>query len=418
MKKNIFRYRTQIRRGGQGAARNALPDFRRSLSAGVARIAAVILFLISGPGAYAHELGEGYIILNVRNEALFGRLELNLDDLDDALGLDQNSDGAIDTAEIAASHDRVQEYVQPRVRVGTEQQWWTLHFGEPELASHPIGNFLAMPFAVEQTGTVPDEIVVEYRLLFDHDESQKGMLVIESNERIGWENTEKAVSMLFNSDNSSQTVDLTQIPVQNVFLMFIREGVWHIWIGLDHILFLVALLLPSVTMRTKEGTLRPVPDFSRAIWQVIKVVTLFTVAHSISLALACFQIVTLPGWLIESIIAGSIVIAAFDNIVPVFRGHIGWVVFGFGLFHGLGFASVLAPLMLSESSLVTTLLGFNVGVELGQIAIICVAFPVLFLLRKSAIYNPWIQQGLSLILILLGLCWMIERSFDVTIVGI
>lgn len=158
-------------------------------------------------------------------------------------------------------------------------------------------------------------------------------------------------------------------------------------------------------------------DFKSALWGVLKVVTLFTVAHSITLALASLRIVTLPGFIVESIIAASIVIAAVDNIRPIFGRRIGWIVFGFGLFHGLGFASVLSHLTLSQASLVTTLLGFNVGVEIGQVVIIAAVFPILFALRKAKWYPNGVQRGLSVLLIALGSAWMIERLFDVTIVG-
>lgn len=374
--------------------------------------------MLCGPGtAEAHRLGEGYIILSVADDGISGRLELNLEDLDDAMSLDRNDDGVIDQAELDASLDRIRAYVEPLVQIGTEEKWWKLTYSGHELASYPLGKYVKLPFVVENTGVVPDEIRIDYRLLFDHDDSQKGLLVIEENERIGFKNADETVSQLFTPDSPIQTVDLTVVPTSNVFGLFVKEGIWHIWIGLDHILFLIALLLPSVRNRD-EPWWKPVDGFRPAFWEVAKIVTLFTVAHSITLALASLRIVELPGALVETIIAGSIVVAAFDNIVPIFKGRIGWVVFGFGLFHGLGFASVLSHLTLSQTSLVTTLLGFNIGVEIGQIAIICVAFPVLYLLRKQAWYPNGVQRGLSVVLIVLGVSWMIERTFDVTLLGI
>lgn len=375
----------------------------------------VVCLAFAAP-ARAHRLGEGYIILNVGETTISGRIELNLEDVDDAMNVDQDGDGVVSEEELAAVMAELLGYVEPRVKLGDTDSWWELTYSEHELASYPLGNYVVLPFEVGVAGNVPDEIRIEYELLFDHDENQKGLLVIESNERIGFENANEAVTSLFNAEHTLQTLDLTEDPTRNMLLLFIKEGVWHIWIGLDHILFLIALLLPSVRDRN-EPWWKPVKGFKPAFWEVLKVVTLFTVAHSITLALAAMRIVTLPGYIVETIIAGSIVIAALDNIVPIFKGNIGWVVFGFGLFHGLGFASVLSPLTLSEVSMGTTLFGFNVGVELGQIAIICVAFPILFVLRNAKWYPDLIQRGLSGLLILLGICWMIERMFDVTIVG-
>ncbi len=376
----------------------------------------IVLVALLGTPAQAHRLGEGYIILKVGNESISGRIELNLEDVDDALKVDQDGNGVIDETELQAAMPRIQEYVTPRVRIGREDSWWEIEYQDHSLASYPLGNYLVMPFEVQDTGKVPDNIQIDYQLLFDHDDRQKGLLIIEENQRIGFTNADEAVSQLFNVDYPIQTVDLTQIPTQNMLMLFIKEGVWHIWIGLDHILFLVALLLPSVRAR-EEPWWKPVEGFKPAFWAVVKVVTLFTIAHSITLALASFRIVELPGYIVESIIAGSIIVAAFDNIVPIFKGRIGWIIFGFGLFHGLGFASVLSPLTLSQASLATTLFGFNVGVEIGQIVIICCVFPVLYALRKAKWYPNLIQRGLSVVLIVLGVCWVIERLGDITILG-
>lgn len=378
---------------------------------------ALLCVVAASSQAQAHRLGEGYIILNVADHGISGRIELNLEDVDDAMKLDQNGDGVVNSAELNASLDRLRQYVEPRVKIGTKEDWWSLKFSGHELASYPLGNYVKLPFVVEDTGTVPDNIEVEYRLLFDHDDNQKGLLVIEENARLDFKNANETVSKLFTAESPVQTVDLTVVPTSNVFLLFIKEGIWHIWIGLDHILFLVALLLSSVRNR-EQPWWEPVQSFRPAIWEVAKVVTLFTIAHSITLALASLRIVELPGALIETIIAGSIVVAALDNIVPIFKGRIGWIVFGFGLFHGLGFASVLSHLTLSQASLATTLVGFNLGVEIGQIAIICVVFPVLYALRKKTAYPNWVQRGLSSVLIVMGVVWMIERTLDVTILGI
>lgn len=392
------------------------PRLQISASSKWPLLLATAILALSATRTEAHRLGEGYVILQVRNDSISGRIELNLEDVDDAMKIDKDGDGVVDQTELDAALPKLREYVEPRVQVGTEKDWWKLKFSGHELAVYPLGKYVVLPFEVEDTGKVPDKIRIQYQLLFDYDDNQKGLLVIEEIDRIGFKNPDETVSLLFNADYPIQTVDLTEPPTRNMLLLFIKEGIWHIWIGLDHILFLVALLLPSVRVRS-EPWWKPVDGFKPALWQVVKIVTLFTVAHSITLALASMRIVELPGYIVETIIAGSIVVAAFDNIKPIFKGNIGWIVFGFGLFHGLGFASVLSHLTLSQASLVTTLLGFNVGVEIGQIVIICGVFPILYAVRKASWYPSLIQRGLSVLLILLGICWMIERMFDVTVVG-
>ncbi len=194
------------------------------------------------------------------------------------------------------------------------------------------------------------------------------------------------------------------------------HGVWHIWIGLDHILFLVALVLPSVLVRSRSDW-QPVGEIRSTLWTVIKIVTLFTIAHTITLTLATLSIVEMPTRLVESVIAASVAFAALNNVYPILHRGIGYVVFAFGLFHGFGFASVLQDLIISPKTLVVDLLGFNIGVELGQIAIVSVVVPVLFALRSQRFYVPVILKWGSAVICLLAVLWLVERSLDVQLIA-
>ena len=200
----------------------------------------------------------------------------------------------------------------------------------------------------------------------------------------------------------------------------VKLGMWHIWIGLDHILFLVALILPAVVRRRRQEPMKasdldvwsPVDRFKPAFIYIVKIVTFFTIAHSITLSLAALDVINLSSRLVESIIALSIALAAYHNIRPIF-GHREWLIaFLFGLFHGFGFASVLGDKGLAGEFMTLSLLGFNVGVEIGQIAIICGIFPVLYFLRRRDIYPKVIFYG-SILLIVIALYWFAERSLDV-----
>jgi hypothetical protein len=123
--------------------------------------------------------------------------------------------------------------------------------------------------------------------------------------------------------------------------------------------------------------------------------------------------VSLSDRLVESVIAISIAIAALHIFVPVFRGGLWWVVFAFGLFHGFGFASVLGEIGIPDKYLVHSLLGFNIGVELGQVAIVMAVFPVLFLLRNTLLYNRLLMPAAAAALIMVSLYWFTERAFEV-----
>ncbi len=184
---------------------------------------------------------------------------------------------------------------------------------------------------------------------------------------------------------------------------FLALGVEHIFTGYDHIAFLLGLLLLG-------GTLRG----------LVKVVTSFTVAHSISLALAALDLVVPPARLVEPLIAGSIVFVAAENLWALRRSagpsaeavaiERRWrITFAFGLVHGFGFASVLRDLHLPRSALATSLVTFNLGVELGQLAIVALAFPVLAFLRRRESFARGGVRAASAAIGALGCFWLVQR---------
>ena len=189
-------------------------------------------------------------------------------------------------------------------------------------------------------------------------------------------------------------------------------------IGLDHLLFLLALLLPAVLVFRDEEW-QPVERLPQALWNVLTVVTLFTIAHSITLSLAALEILRLPERLIESLIAASIAIAGIANFIAAPRKKMWVVIVGFGLLHGLGFANVLAPYGVQPSNIVVTLLAFNIGVEIGQVIFVVLCFPALYVLRTSRFYVPVVLHGGSALLILIALYWFAKRAFllDLSVSG-
>ncbi|MCA9189156.1 MAG: HupE/UreJ family protein [Planctomycetales bacterium] len=157
------------------------------------------------------------------------------------------------------------------------------------------------------------------------------------------------------------------------------------------------------------------PTFRPAWTSVLKVVTMFTLAHSITLWLAVMQYVTIPGSMVESAIAFSIIVSACLNLFRVSTLPSWTVAFGFGLIHGFGFANVLSDLGLRHLALASSLLGFNLGVEVGQLAIVLVVLPLLFLLRDSKLYHWGILRGGSVLVAVVAAVWMYERILNVEI---
>lgn len=176
---------------------------------------------------------------------------------------------------------------------------------------------------------------------------------------------------------------------------FLRLGITHILTGYDHILFLVSLLMLG-------GGLR----------YLLKVVTAFTVAHSLTLSLAVLNVVTLPSRWVESAIALSIIYVAAENF---WRKDVSlrqrWLItFGFGLIHGLGFASILTEMNVPRAHLALSLVSFNLGVEVGQVAIVTAAFLLLHALRTvpwESTLRRWISAGA----VAMGLVWFVQRAF-------
>jgi hypothetical protein len=146
---------------------------------------------------------------------------------------------------------------------------------------------------------------------------------------------------------------------------------------------------------------------------VLKIVTAFTVAHSLTLSLAALGMVKLPVRLTESAIALSVALAAANNLWPLIRER-GWMVaFAFGLVHGFGFATALSDLGLAKGALALPLIGFNLGVEIGQLAIVAVFLPAAFALRRTWLYqDPLLRFGSALIVVV-ATAWCAERALDV-----
>ena len=199
-------------------------------------------------------------------------------------------------------------------------------------------------------------------------------------------------------------------------LGFAKEGIRHILTGYDHVLFLLCLLLPSVMQRTPQGW-RPVERLAQAVWPVVGIVSAFTVAHSITLGLAATKVISLSPAFIEPAIAVTIILAALDNVWPVFPVRRVVVTFFFGLIHGFGFAGVLAELNLPTTRFAWALLQFNLGLEVGQLMIVVVVTGALFLARRTREYPAFVIRGGSYAAILVGVLWLIERTANVSLLG-
>ncbi|NNE68648.1 MAG: HupE/UreJ family protein [Pyrinomonadaceae bacterium] len=369
--------------------------------------------------ASAHNPEQSYIYLRVYENSIKGRFEITSDDLNRAL--DVGLERGFELPDAEPHLEKIRSHMLENAAFSSSQGPYKIKFTEASiLRGGELGDYLQLHFDLEELDEIPEPLVIDYRFLFDKYRSHRAMLVIEYNWKAGIHENESIPSLLFGPGDTKQELSLTKgASIWLGFYAMVKLGVWHIWIGIDHILFLLALLLPSVLMFGKNEELddiamvrEPADRFRPALMNVVKIVTFFTIAHSITLSLASLEIINLPSRLVESIIAISIALAALHNIKPIFLRTEWLIAFGFGLFHGFGFASVLADKGFGGDYLIYSLLGFNVGVELGQLAIICLVFPVLYLLRKTVVYPKLLLFG-SIFLILVSIYWFVERAFEI-----
>jgi hypothetical protein len=254
----------------------------------------------------------------------------------------------------------------------------------------------------------PTHLTVRCDLLFDRDAKHRAYFSVED-ERV----THVGV---FRYDLRSVTLDIHQSRPTATVAEFVREGVAHIGSGLDHILFLLALLLPAPLLLVgKQWTARD--GLGPSIREVVKVVTAFTVAHSITLGLSFFGVVTPPARWIEVAIAVSVFAAAWNNLRPFLPGRAWVMALLFGLVHGFGFAGALGNLSLPLHARGLALGAFNVGVELGQLAIVLLVLPFLYRASRRRWYPRLVMGGGSFAIAWLAVVWVLERGLGLTLLS-
>lgn len=367
------------------------------------------LFLLSmEDAAFAHKPSDSYLKLDVDGATINGQWDIALRDLDFAIGLDSNQDSAITWGEVKAKHGEIAAYALSRLTLGSGGAQCAPLMREHLIDNHSDGAYAILRFTAT-CPSAPAILEAGYRLFFDIDPQHRGLLNLSS------EGANRAG--IFSVDEPVQQFTLAESSKIAQFVDYLKEGVLHIWSGYDHILFLLSLLLPAVLVRSvaSRKVWTASPGFGTATWGVLKVVTAFTVAHSVTLSLATLGVVGLPSRLVESAIAASVVLAAVNNIFPIVHGGRWIIAFSFGLIHGFGFASVLVDLGLPQGSLLLALVAFNLGVEVGQLAIVAVFLPLAYAARDTLFYRRAILVGGSSCVALIASLWLVQRALNVVL---
>ena len=361
-----------------------------------------VFTLAWGSLAHAHKASDSYLRVIVDDTRVNAQWDIALRDLDAVLALDANGDGLLSWGEVRRRQADIASYALARLTLSSEGVACPAGPVQQLIDEHTDGAYIVLRFEPHCAQPVR-ALQVDYHLFAGIDAGHRGLL----NLALG----AQTYTAVLGPANSSARFGLSEGGRWHQFTLYLHTGIDHIWTGFDHLLFLFSLLLPAVLMRRGQHW-EPQQALTPAFFEVCRVVTAFTAAHSLTLALATFGIVRLPARISESAIALSVVAAALNNVVPLVRNRRWVVAFCFGLIHGFGFANVLSDLGLPRGALALALVGFNVGVEVGQLAIVAAFLPLAYLLRATFFYRRILVAGGSALIALVGALWLVERAFN------
>ncbi|RYY02721.1 MAG: HupE/UreJ family protein [Gammaproteobacteria bacterium] len=349
--------------------------------------------------SHAHQLSTSYLSGNFDNTGVFtGEWQVRLYDLEQSIGVDADGDGNLRWQELQNRADVVTNYLQYHLKFSRANQDCTLALeSDWKIDTHFNEGYLVLP--VRAQCPINGEVAINYSAFFEVD-SQHKLLVSLLNEK---NSTPHILS------DSTRSIVISEQAGSRfaTFKEFVKQGAVHIWIGLDHILFLISLLLTCALTRRNQHWVAN-QKIREIVWRTTWIVTAFTLAHSITLTATALNFIHLPSRWVEVGIAITVALAALNNIFPVVL-RLGWLTFSFGLLHGMGFAGALGELGLPADQQALTVLAFNIGVEIGQLAIVAVVLPVLIIVRKYYWYTRYSMTALSAVIVLIALQWIVQR---------
>ena len=358
--------------------------------------------------AHAHADGENYIWLKVESDHVSGHVELNVKDISSKLGVkfdlsDQSAESIQDIAD-------VQSYIKNNFKLfdGSEELAYTL--GETKTYEEKVE---IIQFYFSTTSIPSDQVLrIKNTIFLDgtSDKLHKSLVLLEYNKSVDKYFAAENVVLIFDTRKQEQELDLVNPPSYHPWMDFFRQGILHIVYGFDHVLFVVTLLLTSAITYSRADGWTPISNWKTTLWNVFKVLTVFTIAHSITLTLSVLGLINVNIWLVEMIIVLSILVMALNNLRPVFPHNSVLIVFVFGLFHGVGFASVMNQLAFRNVFIERVVLFFNLGIEFGQLLIALLIVPVVYFLSRLTAYRKRGMQLVSFCISLIAVYWLVERS--------
>ena len=367
------------------------------LTAGWGLFAFGVASLLSGT-ALAHATGTSQLTIRLDGQGsrLVAAWDIPASDLQLPLELDADGDGELTASELDARRAAILRFATSRLELRRAGGICDLTGGELTTRPAEPENFIRLALTGSCPGKGPLQVSTSlffgspgYTTLLDVSTPQGRFPAALSMGRASWTEPQFA-------------------SWAGTLLRFLREGIWHVLIGYDHVAFLLLLLLPSVLRGSSSGW-TIAPGGREVATDLVKIVTAFTLAHSVTLGLASTGTVGLPVQPVEIVIAGSIVVAGLLNLFPAASRWRLPLAFGFGLIHGFGFANALREIGEGEIRLAPMLAGFNLGVEIAQLLIVAVALPVLWFASRRPRYANRFMPALSLATALTGAVWFAGR---------
>lgn len=353
-----------------------------------------LLFVSICASAWAHNPGQSMVVLNLQDSALLGEIHIYYDDL--KLFIPeipiQNEEINLDTLQPLAP--TIQNFFQENISIQSSEAIPLNLKISPVFRIDPNRN-LIMDFQSELENPNYGSLKIFQAALFKKAPQFSTLVVLKTNQV-------QRTAILTKNKNSAELFTTTY----SEFLGFLKYGMQHIYFGLDHVFFLLLLIFsPFVHSPNRKET----RSFREIFWNIIKLATAFTISHSFTLCMAVLKICYLPTQFVETIILLSIIIVGINKFLYREIPHEWLVVFMFGLFHGYGFSTVLNEVGLSREHLVVPLVGFNLGVEIGQILIIFAAlFPLYFIYSRWSGTTRFIRFCCGIIA-LISTIWLIAR---------
>jgi len=362
---------------------------------------AIVALALLATRADAHQTSIKYVEVTVDGGAAAIRMTVAPGDVTEPLGLAPDARPSVAAACVPA----VAAYVARWLAVGPDEGA-ACPARPPRVHPDADARFVVVEWDVACDAPL-DRVALDFRAFFAVDARHEAIVTIHAPGATGEAQVVRVPTPIVHA-RAGAAVGLGA---------WIAAGIEHIWDGRDHVSFVVALLLVVMLVRRDgEWTTRAPLATLR---HTATIITAFTVAHSLSLIAASLGWVRLPGRVVESLIAFSILYTAIENLV---RPDVRWrfaLTFGFGLVHGLGFASVL-QVMLPPDHVIPPLLGFNLGVEVGQLVIVMIALPLAWLGARelgAERYRRRVMPVLSIVIALLALKWLLERMLGVSLIS-